>query len=249
MNCKHEKAVKLLAELDTDKGVGLIERVRRGQGKPSIIYVRKFFDAPEVLTSENQKSGLPGLQKSRLPKNRSQEFRKPEANNINKNKTDRNETESSPSVRPARGPATGRQAEQTDSDEQLEEILARCELDIWEDERIALMFRTAIERLYYSESVKVGNAVLPRQKVRSYLWLLDSEVITGVYEVLRQNREGVRNVTGYIMSALINGACEKESCLLVNLPPEYLGNDDTENSAEPDARTAGAGSARKEESG
>jgi len=28
MNCKHEKAVKLLAELDTDKGVGLIERAK-----------------------------------------------------------------------------------------------------------------------------------------------------------------------------------------------------------------------------
>jgi len=37
MNCKHEKAVKLLAELSIDKGVGLIERVRRGQGKPSKI--------------------------------------------------------------------------------------------------------------------------------------------------------------------------------------------------------------------
>ena len=59
MNCQHGKAVKLLAELDTEKGVGLIERVKQGQGKPAIIYVRKFFDTDEVKTSENRKSAFP----------------------------------------------------------------------------------------------------------------------------------------------------------------------------------------------
>ena len=42
LNCKSEKATKLLAELDGKKGVGLIERIRQGQGKPSIIYVKNF---------------------------------------------------------------------------------------------------------------------------------------------------------------------------------------------------------------
>jgi hypothetical protein len=94
MNCKHEKAVKLLAELDTDKGIGLIERVKRGQGKPTIIYVRKFItDRAEVLTSENQKSRLPILPQSRLPKNRSQDFRLSECNKTDSNNTDLNDTE------------------------------------------------------------------------------------------------------------------------------------------------------------
>jgi len=39
MNCKNDKGVKMLAELDTVKGVGLIECVKQGQGKPTIIYV------------------------------------------------------------------------------------------------------------------------------------------------------------------------------------------------------------------
>ena len=42
LNCRSEKATKLLAELDSVKGIGLIERVRQGQGKPSIIYVKNF---------------------------------------------------------------------------------------------------------------------------------------------------------------------------------------------------------------
>ncbi len=36
------KAMKLLAGLDTKKGVGLIERIKQGQGKPTKIYVKRF---------------------------------------------------------------------------------------------------------------------------------------------------------------------------------------------------------------
>ena len=42
MNCGKDKGVKILAELDTGKGIGLIERVKRGLGKPAIIYVKVF---------------------------------------------------------------------------------------------------------------------------------------------------------------------------------------------------------------
>ena len=38
LNCGHDKAVKLLAELDTGKGIGLIERVKQGQGRPAKIF-------------------------------------------------------------------------------------------------------------------------------------------------------------------------------------------------------------------
>lgn len=41
-NCGHDKAGKLLAELDSRKGIGLIERVRQGQGRPARIYVKRF---------------------------------------------------------------------------------------------------------------------------------------------------------------------------------------------------------------
>ena len=42
LHCKSKKATRLMAELDSKKGIGLIERVRQGQGKPSIIYVKNF---------------------------------------------------------------------------------------------------------------------------------------------------------------------------------------------------------------
>lgn len=42
LHCQKQKAIKLLDELDCAKGIGLIERVRKGQGKPSMIYVKNF---------------------------------------------------------------------------------------------------------------------------------------------------------------------------------------------------------------
>ena len=42
LNCGRDKAMRLLAELDTGKGVGLIERKKQGQGKPTQIYVKRF---------------------------------------------------------------------------------------------------------------------------------------------------------------------------------------------------------------
>lgn len=89
LHCAHEKAVKVIHELDSEKGIGLIEKHRQGQGKPVIFYV-KAFDEDGVLP---ESSGLPegdvqgylesNVQtsensKSRRPETGSQGIRKPE---------------------------------------------------------------------------------------------------------------------------------------------------------------------------
>lgn len=60
--CAKQKALKLLDELEN--GIGLIERKKQGQGKPAIIYLKKFY------ISENND------RKSRLLKIEIQDFRK-----------------------------------------------------------------------------------------------------------------------------------------------------------------------------
>ncbi len=45
MNCSKPKAVKTMAELDSDNGIGLIQKKRLGMGKPNIIYVKNFMSA------------------------------------------------------------------------------------------------------------------------------------------------------------------------------------------------------------
>ena len=53
---KSEKAIKLFNELDTKKGVGLIERVRQGQGRASLIYVKNFAGENEGTGNRKAKN-------------------------------------------------------------------------------------------------------------------------------------------------------------------------------------------------
>ena len=42
LGCCRDKCIKIFAELDVKKGIGLIEKKRQGLGKPDIIYVKNF---------------------------------------------------------------------------------------------------------------------------------------------------------------------------------------------------------------
>lgn len=55
MNCGTQKAVKLIKELDTSNGIGLIEKKRLGLGKPNVIYVKNFMikEIPNQLMKTN----------------------------------------------------------------------------------------------------------------------------------------------------------------------------------------------------
>ena len=129
MDCGHNKAVKLFAELDR---TGLIERIKQGQGRPTRIYVKNFILPPlpapapepeppqppedgetssfgksapvqELLTSQ---TGKPAL-----PKMGSLDFPKGAANKTEKNKTELNDTDPSihpPAPAPPASPPAGR---------------------------------------------------------------------------------------------------------------------------------------------
>ena len=53
LGCAREKCAKVLAELDSKKGIGLIEKKRQGLGKPDIIYVKNFATLEVSIKSEN----------------------------------------------------------------------------------------------------------------------------------------------------------------------------------------------------
>jgi len=98
LRCGHEKAGKLLADLEK---IGLIERIKQGQGRPDMIYVKNFIEPSEKVihnegsdfhksevtncsdigkqetqTSENQNSALPKNKDSRPLKSGSQDIPK-----------------------------------------------------------------------------------------------------------------------------------------------------------------------------
>ena len=62
LNCKSQKAVKIMKELDAEDGIGLIEKIRQGFGKPNIIYVKNFM----IKETEDQQQQV---QQNEMPKN------------------------------------------------------------------------------------------------------------------------------------------------------------------------------------
>ena len=51
LGCSRPTAIKILSEIDNKKGIGLIHKIRQGQGKPDIIYVMNFSSI--VVREEN----------------------------------------------------------------------------------------------------------------------------------------------------------------------------------------------------
>ncbi len=56
MNCRYNKAVRLLAELDTEKSIGLIQRVRQRMGRPTRIYVMNFLVSKDAYIPETKET-------------------------------------------------------------------------------------------------------------------------------------------------------------------------------------------------
>ena len=52
LGCSKPTCTKVIKELDSDNGIGLIEKKRRGLGKPDIIYVKNFASLPKKETEE-----------------------------------------------------------------------------------------------------------------------------------------------------------------------------------------------------
>ncbi len=97
----------------------------------------------------------------------------------------------------------------------LDLILRDCHLELF-DADTAHVFAAAIERLYYSESFRIGNAVLPQARVRSRLYDLDYTLLCVARQKLRANMREVKNSTAYVMSVIFNAITEAAGDTLVD---------------------------------
>ena len=103
-----------------------------------------------------------------------------------------------------------------DGEQELAEILNLCELHLFEPEA-AMAFEDAIERLFYSDSFRIGRVVLPRSRIRVRLHRLNELVLRDVESKLRANLErNVRNSTAYTMTTILNSIGESDSALLLD---------------------------------
>lgn len=164
-----------------------------------------FLDAEEPQDVPPQNPGIPAFRTadSDVP-----EPQDPGASNTDFSQPDIAFSDVSPSVPSEDGPA--------DDEKELTGILDACELSYFEPE-VARVFENAIERLFYSDKLRIGQAVLPQSRVRSRLHRLNYFVLQEAESKLHANRNvPVRDSTKYVMSTIYNCITETESDLLVD---------------------------------
>ena len=203
MCCGHNKAVSLFTELDK---VGLIERKKQGQGRPTKIYVKNFIRKEEVQTPENRKSAL--------PETGSPDFPKTNANKTDKNKTERNDTDlsippSSPRDSPTRAQRQRMRMDEMDSYREL--IKENISYDLllqenpYDDELIDGYVELMVDACCSSRpSIRISGEEIPTAVVRSRFLKLNKEHISYVMDSMRQNTTRITNIRAYMLSALYN---------------------------------------------
>lgn len=210
LHCKKNKAIGIIKELDAESGIGLIEKKRQGQGKPTIIYVKSFMaetnDAKENVP-EVGKINLLKLEKqtSRSPLNQRLEVGKTNPNYTDINNTDFNEP-------------NPHQIISADVDQRPDEYSAYSEI-IKEN----LELRFLYERYPYDAEIldgifdlvletvlcKGGSIVIasneyPTELVKSKFLKLNSSHIEYVMDCMKGNTSKVRNIKKYLLAALFN---------------------------------------------
>ena len=166
---------------------------------------------PELLAPEEPQDMLP--QNPEIPAFRTADLDAPEPQDPGTSNTDFSQpdiafSDVSPPVALEDGPA--------DDEKELTGILDACELSYFEPE-VARVFENAIERLFYSDSLRIGQAVLPKSRVRSRLRRLNYFVLQEAEIKLHANRNTpIRDSTKYVMSTIYNCITETESDLIVD---------------------------------
>ena len=200
--------------LDTPEDIRSAESAPLDKTLPPECPPTPALEVPEqhFKKCENGISGSAGMAHPEVPKLHPSQKEKSHTDSIH--------TETSPSVCQAAGrtdaePPGGNFVLGMSEQEQLARILDNCELWVFDPET-AKVFANAIERLFYSDSFRIGKAILPRANVRSRLWDLDAVILQSVEGKLRSNQRDVRNSTAYTMAVIFNTICEAHSDVLVD---------------------------------
>ena len=192
--CADNKATKLLRELEN---FGLIERKRRGLGKPSLVYVKNFssdLSNERVQNRENHESGS--------PKNACQDPPKSRCNKNKKSKTERNNT----------NPILSDELEKMKNRKLLEEYFSHS-LEI---ELLLRLYPDDEDTIYQivdllvdtcatnRKTLRIAGDDKPAEVVRSRFMKLNADHIRFVLKCLAENSSPIRNMKQYLLASLYN---------------------------------------------
>ena len=219
--CAEHKAVKLFRELeDTD----LIERKRRGLGRPSLIYVKDFS------------SGLPKAQVQNCPNSNSGaaesatlEQPKPQANKTDKNKTEINDTEYLSFLSADESEESRRKQIEREAYYKIichnigyEYLIEECDREML-NEIVALVVDVISSD---REFIWIGRDRKPFDVVKSQFLKLNAEHIRFVMKCLRENTSKVVNIRQYLLTVLYTAPLTISNYYSALVQHDMYGNED-----------------------
>ena len=190
LGCADNKATKLFRELEK---FGLIERKRRGLGKPNLIYVKNFAD-PRFRNREKNGSGAADSAQPETAKSRG-------------NKTEWNETEGSEP-----DPFSSDAESEPDERTRLEAyFMQSLEVDLLlracpdEEDTIHQIVNLLVDTCSSKRRMlRVAGDDKPAEVVRSRFMKLNADHIRFVLKCLAESTAPVRNMKQYLLAALYN---------------------------------------------
>ena len=217
LGCSNKKAISIMKELDMDAGIGLIEKKRQGQGKPTMIYLKQFM-IQDVQKCRNYTSGEKSvisevknlhIWKCKNSTSRSEENTCLEVKNIHTNKNNINNTEFSNNE--SNLILSGDDRIRYEMDAYSELIRENIELDIlrerhpYDQDLLEGIFDLILETvLCKNESIIVASNKYPAELVRSKFLKLNSSHVEYAIDCFKGNTTKVRNIKKYLLTTLFN---------------------------------------------
>jgi hypothetical protein len=221
LNCSRNKAIKSLQELDTEKGIGLIEKRRLGQGNNTIMYVKNFLVSQEMISQQSNADTVSEVQNvnfkkskirtSKSPKNKLQEVQILDTNNTYNNHTEKSNQDSNRILSGKEDRSDGGYDAEAELKAYQSVIRENIDYDSLmvshpnEKETIEGIYQLILETvLTSSENILIASSWYPASLVKSKFMKLTYSHVEYVLDRLRSNTTKVRNIKKYILASLFN---------------------------------------------
>lgn len=210
--CGQQKAMRLVRELEQ---LGLIERKRLGQGKPTRIYLRPLQGSAQRAASQQSEVQSGEMQRSRPSKIDSLDLPKSHANKTESSDTDWNEIDpSNPSQRELPDAMDGmdRSAGVRAFFQERWELAYVMEQRPRDRALAEEILSLAVDTVCSTrDSMTIGGETRSLDQVRAVYLGLDRWHLEYVLDALSRSRRPVRNMRAYLLTALYNAPSTIES--------------------------------------
>ena len=211
LSCGKNKAVKTIGELDSENGIGLIERKRQGLGKPSLVYVKNFVYRTEATRPEVYKVNFrnPINQTSKGCKTKHSEVCEEDTNKNKENNTKSNNNKSNLFAPTRRNEKISGCLADIAGYAAL--IRSNIEYDVLHDrfpydqDIIEELYELILETLLSKkDEIVIASDRYPTELVKSRFLKLRFEHMVYVINCMKNNPTKVRNIKKYMMTVLFN---------------------------------------------